>query len=175
MSEQRGELRRLALMTDFEYRPEAGIASAWVLLVSGYGDAVDGQVDAETRRLSDVEFEIESMTDDYRADTGASLTRVHGSHGWRVFEWDNGAVHRYEWEQVLLDLRCSYCKSPDADLYMVTDEVWASSGLDGWACFRCLEEALGRRLVPADFQPGVPANTHEAHHGPELRERLGLT
>jgi hypothetical protein len=55
---------------------------------------IDGPVDAETRRLSDVECEIEYMVNDYGAETGASLTRVRGSHGWREFEWNNGAVHR---------------------------------------------------------------------------------
>lgn len=54
------------------------------------------------------------------------------------------------------------------------DELWESSGLDGWTCFRCLEGAIGRRLVPADFKPDLPANTDDTYHGSELRERLGL-
>jgi hypothetical protein len=41
-------------------------------------------------------------------------------------------------------------------------------------CFRCLEAAIGRRFVPADFKPGVPANSAE-YHGLELRARMGLT
>jgi hypothetical protein len=57
---------------------------------------------------------------------------------------------------------------------MVTDELWASSRLDGWVCFWCLEEAIGRRLVPADFKPGLPCNSELAHHRPELRARMGL-
>jgi RND superfamily putative drug exporter len=122
-----------------------------------------------------LDYEIEDMVDKYHAKTGASVTRVDGSHGWRVFEWDNGSVHRYMWEQELLDMRCHYCKSPDTDLYMVTDDLWACSGLDGWACFRCLESAIGRDLVPEDFAPGMPANTEEVYHAPELRERIGLS
>jgi hypothetical protein len=55
---------------------------------------------------------------------------------------------------------------------MVNDELWAGAGLDGWPCFHCLETAIGRRLVPADFKPGVPCNTEQAH--PELRARMGL-
>jgi len=125
--------------------------------------------------LSDGECAIEDLVYDHQGETGASVTRVRGAHGWRVFEWNNGAVHRYEWEHVLLDLRCDRCKSPDAAVYMVNDELWASSGLDGWACFRCLEEAIGRRLVPADFKPGLPCNSDEANHGPELCARIGLT
>jgi hypothetical protein len=101
--------------------------------------------------------------------------RIHGSHGWREYDWDNGAVHRYEWEHVLIDRRCDRCKRPEkAAVYMVNNELWASSGLDGWACFRCLEEVIGRRLVPADFKPGVPCNSDEAKHGTELGERMGL-
>ena len=30
--------------------------------------------------------------------TGESRVRIHGAHGWREFEWSNGAVHRYEWK-----------------------------------------------------------------------------
>ncbi|MCV7100905.1 MULTISPECIES: hypothetical protein [Mycobacterium] len=162
-------------MTDFDYQPQAGVVIAWVLRVSGYHPDVDGQVDAQTRTLSDVEFEIESMVDEYQAETGASITRIHGSHGWRIVEWDTGAVHRYEWEHTPIDLRCAICLRPEiADLYMVTDELWASSGLDGWVCFRCLEAAIGRRLVAADFKGDCPANTDTTQHCRELRQRMGL-
>jgi hypothetical protein len=116
------------------------------------------------------------MTRDYEAATGASITRVHGSHGWRVFEWDNGAVHCYEWKHLWLDLRCAYCKSPEfREVFMVTDELWASSGLAGYVCFRCLEQAIGRRLVPADFKPEVLANADAEYHSPELLARMGLS
>ncbi|WP_219069995.1 hypothetical protein [Candidatus Mycobacterium methanotrophicum] len=56
---------------------------------------------------------------------------------------------------------------------MVTDEVWASSGFSRHECWRCLEEAIGRRLTPADFKQ-LPANTDESWHTEELRERIGL-
>jgi hypothetical protein len=55
---------------------------------------------------------------------------------------------------------------------MVTDDLWASSGLESYECFRCLEEAIGRQLVPVDFKRGLPANDGH-HHGPELRRRIG--
>jgi hypothetical protein len=48
-------------MSDFDYHLQPGIGLVWVLRVTGYSDEVDGQVDADTRQLSDVEFEIESM------------------------------------------------------------------------------------------------------------------
>ena len=70
------------------------------------------------------------------------------------------------------DLRCPRCGSPDNDMYMVTDELWESSGLGSFECFRCLEEAIGRQLVPFDFKRGLPANDGY-HHGPELRQRIG--
>jgi hypothetical protein len=164
-------------VTDFDYRPEPGFLVEWGVYVSGYLNQFDGEWDWDDfRRLSDIELAIEATEDEYKADTGASLTRVHGSHGWRVYEWDDGAVHRYEWKHAVRDRRCPRCKSPAVTaVYMVTDELWASSGLDGWACFRCLEEAIGRRLVPADFKPGLPCNSEEAHHGPELRTRMELT
>ena len=141
--------------------------------VSGLSEAEDGEWDSGVPELSEVELEIENAVREYGDETGSFLTRVSGSHGWRVFEWSDGAVHRYEWTHHLLDLRCAHCKSPNNDFYMVTDEVWESSDLDGWACFRCLEKAIGRRLWPDDFKPGLPANDGD-HHEPELRSRMGL-
>ena len=61
---------------------------------------------------------------------------------------------------------------PDNALCMVADDLWASSNLTGWECFRCLEKAIGRQLVPADFQPGHPVNDGD-YHGPELQQRTG--
>jgi len=165
-------------VTEFEYQPEDGVLILWVLTVSGYDDQIDGDWDEALDTLSDVEHVIENLEDEYRDETGAALVRVHGAHGWREFEWDNSALHPYEWNHALLDMRCSRCKSPDNDLYMVTDEIWASSGfgsgIDGRVCFRCLEKAIGRLLVPSDFKPGLPANDGH-HHGPELRQRMGYT
>jgi hypothetical protein len=62
-------------------------------------------------------------------------------------------VHRFDWEHVLIDLRCIRCKRSEiAAIYMVRDELWVSSGLDGWPCFRCFEEAISldfaSKLVP---------------------------
>jgi hypothetical protein len=90
----------------------------------------------------------------------------------RQHEWSNGTVHRYEWVHFELDLQCPRCGSPDNDSYMVTDDLWASSGLESYECFRCLEEAIGRQLVPVDFKRGLSANDGH-HHGPELRQRIG--
>ena len=159
-------------MTEFEYQPQEGVLLLWTLTMSGYGEEYDGDFDA-MELLSDIEATIENCEEEYRQDSGSSIVTVRGAHGWREFEWDNGATHRYEWSHFLLDLRCSICSSPDNDLYVVTDELWQSSGLDGRACFRCLEQAIGRQLVPDDFID-VPANDEQyTRHGPELRARIG--
>ncbi|MBF6169161.1 hypothetical protein IU486_31140 [Streptomyces gardneri] len=123
---------------------------------------------------ADVESAINDLTVDYADTHKARPTRIRGDQGWREIEWDNGARHRYEWAQYEMDLRCDACRSPDADLYMVHDELRKSSGLEGHACFRCLEKAIVRQLVPSDFKDGVPANTDYVQHGPELRQRIGL-
>jgi hypothetical protein len=94
------------------------------------------------------------------------------AHARRKLEWNNGSVHRYEWNHAKVNPRCPRCGSPDNDLYMVTDDLWASSGLGSYECFRCLEDVIGRQLVPVDFKRGLPANDGH-HHGPELRRRIG--
>ena len=140
------------------------------MTVSGYDDIddINGECDSQDT-LADVEILMENFENEYCDHTGASLVRVHGAHGWREFEWTNGAVHRYEWNHFELDLRCPRCGSPDNDLYMITDKLWASSGLKAH-----LERAIGRQLVPADFKPGLPANDGKyTIHGPELRQRMG--
>jgi hypothetical protein len=178
MSLTSGAVARLGPVTGFDYQPEPGVFSEWLLRVSGYDDDVlNGQLDLpQPRGLVELECEIREWEHEYAEETGAYATRIRGGYGWREFEWDNGAVHRYEWEHVLNDRRCPRCKrGAVAGVYMVTDELWASSGLDGWPCFWCLEEAIGRRLVPADFQPGLPCNSDLAPHGPALRDRMGLT
>lgn len=161
-------------MTDFEYRPQPGFVIVWGYRVFGRGmGEIDQEWTWDFHNLGELEYVIEHDEDLYAAETGASLTRVHGSHGWREFEWDDGAVHRYEWKHDLHDMRCRLCWRPEvARVYMVNDELWATSGLDGWPCFHCFEKAIGRRLVPADFKPGVPCNIEQVH--PELRARMGL-
>ncbi|GBG39625.1 hypothetical protein [Mycobacterium montefiorense] len=164
-------------VTGFDYRPQPGVLGEWSLRVSGYeDDDLNGQLDLlPPRGLVEVESTIELWEEEYAEETGAHITRIHGGYGWREFEWDNGTVHRYEWEHVLIDLRCQLCMRPQtARIYMVTDELWERSGLEGWPCWRCLEKAVGRRLVPADFKPGVPCNSAEANHEPELFARIGL-
>lgn len=166
------------MATGFDHQPEGGVLSEWSLSVSGYDDGIlNGQIDTlPPHGLAEVEIEIRTWEEDYEDDTGAFPVRIRGGYGWREFVYDNGAVHRYEWAHVLLDIRCRLCKRPEiARVYMVTDELWESSGLKGWPCWRCFEKAIGRRLVPTDFQPGIPCNSEEGNHEPELRARMGLT
>jgi hypothetical protein len=158
---------------EFEYRVVDGVDILWGVTLAGYDDETDGEVDV-LDSLLEVEHVMDDLEREYRDETGATITRVRGAHGWREFEWDNGAVHRYEWQHAELDMRCAQCRSVDNDLYMVTTDVWESSGLNGWSCFRCLEKAIGRRLKPADFKTGLPANTVMRYHHPDLRARMGL-
>ncbi|GAB09137.1 hypothetical protein GOARA_029_00010 [Gordonia araii NBRC 100433] len=161
-------------MAEIDYTPVDHVLPGWTLRVSGYNEEVDGEHYDGLNRLSGVEYLMEDLIDEYVEQTHARLTRVRGEHGWREFTWDDGAVHRYDWEMYLIDLRCQKCKGR-SDLYMLEDEVWEATGLDGWVCFRCVEAALGRRLTPADFKgEGIPANTDQTTHEPELRERIGL-
>jgi hypothetical protein len=106
-------------MTDFDYRLREGFDIFWRLSVSGYQGEIDGDFPGGFGELSEVEAEIERMAAEYTAETGAQLTRIHGAHGWRILEWDDGAIHRYEWNHA----RCHRCKNPDNDLYMVTGWV----------------------------------------------------
>ena len=161
-------------MTGFDYTLEEGQAAAWYVTLSGYHDVEDLNGEMDTHRsLVDVEATMENFEDEYAEETGSSIVRVRGEHGWREFEWANGSIHRYEWSLFIQDWRCPGCGSPDNNLYMVSNDVWASSKLDGMQCFRCLEKAIGRRLTPEDFSAAIPANTSETFHGPELRERIG--
>jgi hypothetical protein len=56
--------------------------------------------------------------------------------------------------------------------YYVRPDVWPIGRDDGMLCIGCLEQRIGRRLVAADFEEGMP------HHDPRtsserLRARLG--
>lgn len=160
----------------FDYQPQPGVLSEWSLSVSGYDDddLNDHLEILPPHGLAEVEIEIRTWEEDYE-NTGADPVRIRGGYGWREFVYDNGALHRYEWAHVLLDMRCRLCKRPEiARIYMVNDELWESSGLDGWPCWRCFEDAIGRRLVPTDFKSELPGNSDEANHEPELRTRMGL-
>lgn len=54
--------------------------------------------------------------------------------------------------------------------YHLHNEVWGSTGLSvgsGFLCIGCLEERLGRRLTPADFDGYDP----DPRDSPRLRNR----
>jgi hypothetical protein len=143
-------------VAEFEYRLQNGIHVRWAVTVSGYDDFDDANRERVSHdTLVDVESTMDRFERQYADLTGASLVAVKGAHGWREFEWSSGAVHRYEWNHFEVDLRCPRCGNPDNDPYMVTDELWASSGLESYECFRCLENAIGRQLVPVDFKRGI--------------------
>jgi hypothetical protein len=55
---------------------------------------------------------------------------------------------------------CPDCGVIRHEVFMLHDDVWASTGLAhdaGWFCLRCVEKRLGRPVVDADLCD-VPAN-----------------
>lgn len=60
------------------------------------------------------------------------------------------------------------------EYYMVNKPLWISSGMDtGMLCIGCLEERIGRQLVPDDFTD-YPVNRPETSvHSSRLANRLG--
>ena len=60
------------------------------------------------------------------------------------------------------------------EYYVVTDEIWNTVGAgEGYLCIGCLEERLGRKLVPEDFPP-YPVNVSPKYGRSErLQNRLG--
>jgi hypothetical protein len=163
-------------MAEFEYEPVAGFFLSFGTSLSGYSTKLDGDDFEPCKTMVEVEETMQDFGEEFVEETGAAIVKVRGDQGWREYTWSNGAVHRWEWKHHLMDMRCSHCKSADNDLYMVKDGVWEESGLDGWTCFRCLEDAIDRRLEPADFIEDIPANTdHDRFHGPELRGRISPT
>jgi hypothetical protein len=60
----------------------------------------------------------------------------------------------------------------DWQWYMVTDTVWAATGVgDGYLCIPCLETRLGRELTGADLKPELPVNQPDFYEDtPRLAE-----
>jgi hypothetical protein len=73
-----------------------------------------------------------------------------------------------EERQRLLCLDCGENTIEIGEFYMVKDDVWAQvcEPDGGMLCIGCLEERLGRRLVPDDFKDC------QLHHHGHLSERL---
>jgi len=62
--------------------------------------------------------------------------------------------------------------------YMARDRVWRKAGMSkvvdrSYLCVPCLEQRLGRQLVPGDFKLNVPVNDFSALHHPLLLARQG--
>jgi hypothetical protein len=69
-------------MTDFDYRPEPGFVIVWGYRVFGRGlGEIDEEWSWDWRHLSELELMIEHDEAGYGRETGASIVRVHGSHG----------------------------------------------------------------------------------------------
>jgi len=65
--------------------------------------------------------------------------------------------------------------NPDgAEMFMLHDEVWRATKLQGIYCVGCTEAALGRQLVPADFNDALVNRRTDSGMSSRLRDRLGL-
>lgn len=55
---------------------------------------------------------------------------------------------------------CPDCGIPDADVYMVLDELWlaVNGSYEGQLCVECFERRLGRNLTMADLKKDPPCN-----------------
>lgn len=78
-----------------------------------------------------------------------------------------------------VEFPCTDCQQDTlGEAYMVTDSLWAASGLapnGGKLCVGCLEQRIGRQLAPPDFKD-VPLNTAANRTRSErLKSRLGHT
>lgn len=72
------------------------------------------------------------------------------------------------------DWLCDDCgmQTAPCEVYMVRDEVWAEAHGRGYLCIGCLENRLGRELVPDDFPP-LPVNDDEECDTVRLRIAKG--
>ena len=52
---------------------------------------------------------------------------------------------------------CQICKQDFPDCFVVHDELWAESMLEGYVCLECFEGHIGRPLALEDLKD-VPAN-----------------
>lgn len=60
----------------------------------------------------------------------------------------------------------------DEYAYVVRDAVWAAAGSPrGYLCVGCIEQRLGRRLTPADFD-SAPLNRLRHWQSDRLRSRV---
>ena len=86
------------------------------------------------------------------ADIG-EIRRIRDSMGWvtlrpgvgrKDFEYKG---HKY----MFSSFSCQDCGVDWPENYSVTNELWASLGLTGMICLKCLEKRMGRKLVRTDF------------------------
>lgn len=92
------------------------------------------------------------------------------------------AVHivraAYESYRMFLCLDCQVDTSEIGEYYMVHFELWRkiNPADKGMLCIGCVEERLGRFLIPTDFLD-APINykTHDDKSSDRLKARLGVT
>lgn len=47
---------------------------------------------------------------------------------------------------------CPNCKTNLYPVFVVHDDLWFASGMEGWPCILCFEKAIGRKLKLEDLQ-----------------------
>lgn len=113
--------------------------------------------------------------EEFAEDADTQIVEVLETANSRTYQMADGSVHSYTWQDVDDFPRCAKC-GREAEGFMLTDEAWQETKMYGWVCWRCVEETLGRRLTPADFQTDLPINDSSVrNHEPELRERINGT
>ena len=88
----------------------------------------------------------------------AAFYRWHGDGDFPPL-WVKHEPSYYE-PEIDTTFRCVDCGADkDGEYYMVSDELWAASGMapnGGMLCLACLEQRIGRRLVKEDFTALCP-------------------
>jgi len=77
-----------------------------------------------------------------------------------------------------VDWNCVDCKINVSDIkeyaYIVKDEIWPIAFNGGMLCIGCLENRIGRKLTPNDFDPVPPLNMMNNCQSDRLLDRLGV-
>lgn len=78
-------------------------------------------------------------------------------------------------DEDFLCLDCNVSTLWNGEYYMVKNKIWNKihPDMEGMLCVGCLEERLGRSLIPADFTK-CPLNTSAKGRSNRLMDRLGI-
>jgi hypothetical protein len=91
--------------------------------------------------------------------------------------WDEHESVTYdpEIDTIFHCIDCGACTSSLGQYYMVSDDLWAASGVapdGGMLCLHCLERRIGRKLILDDFTAMGPRREAWEHHVASRRRRI---